>query len=104
MCINQVFARLVALTVFSHYNWIVHLGTIYYLTLISQAWVHCDEDETIEENLIQPSEKYMIYKQDRDGQMGVTPQFWMICMDLMEKQHHFHTAVQEGNFDGRICA
>ena len=22
----------------------------------------------------------------------------------MEKQHHFHTTVQEGNFDGRMCA
>ena len=36
--------------------------------------------------------------------MGVTPQFWMICMNLMEKQHHFHTALQEGNFDERMCA
>ena len=33
-----------------------------------KAWVDCDEDETIEENLMQPSEKYMIYKQRvRDG-------------------------------------
>ena len=28
----------------------------------------------------------------------------MIYLDLMEKQHHFHTAVQEGNIDGRMCA
>ena len=28
----------------------------------------------------------------------------MIYLGLMEKQHHFHTAVQEGNFDGRMCA
>ena len=47
----------------------------------------------------------MIYKQRiRDGRMGTTPQFWMIYLDLMEKQHHFHTAVQEDNFDGRKCA
>ena len=25
-------------------------------------------------------------------------------LDDMEKQHHFHAAVQEGNFDGRMCA
>ena len=28
----------------------------------------------------------------------------MIYLDLMENRHHFHTAVQEGNFDGRMCA
>ena len=28
----------------------------------------------------------------------------MIYLDLIEKQHHFHTAVQEGNIDGRMCA
>ena len=70
-----------------------------------KAWVDCDRDETIEENLMQLSEKYMIYMQRvRDGQMGVTSQFWMICMDVIEKQHHFHTTVQEGNFDGKMCA
>ena len=54
---------------------------------------------------MQPLEKYMIYKQRVcDGQMSVTPQFWMICIDLMEKQHHFHTAAQEGTFGGRMCA
>ena len=69
-----------------------------------KAWVDCDEDGTIKENLMQPSEKYMIYKQRvRDGQMGITPQFWMICMDLTEKQNHFHTAVQEGKLDERMC-
>ena len=47
----------------------------------------------------------MIYKQRVcDGQMSVTPQFWMICIDLMEKQYHFHTAAQEGTFGGRMCA
>ena len=70
-----------------------------------KAWVDCDDDETIEQNLMQPSEKYMIYQQRvRDGQMSVTPQFWMICMDLMEKQHHFHTGAQEGKFGRRMCA
>ena len=64
-----------------------------------------DEDETIEGNLMQPLKKYMIYKQRvLDGQMSVTPQFWMICMDLMEKQHHFHTTAQEGKFGGTMCA
>ena len=39
------------------------------------AWVDCDKDRTIGENLMQLSEKYMIYKQRvRDGQMGITPQ------------------------------
>ena len=53
---------------------------------------------------MQPSEKYMIYNQRfRDGRMGTTPQFWMIYLHLMEKQHHFHTAVQEGNFGGKKC-
>ena len=70
-----------------------------------KALVDCDKDGTIEKNLMQLSEKYMIYKQGVcDGQMGITLQFWMIYLDLMEKQHHFHTAVQEGNFDWRICA
>ena len=70
-----------------------------------KAWVDCDEDETIEENLMQPSEKYMIYKQRvGDGQMSVTPQFWMIYMDLMEKQHPFNTAAQKGKFGGKMCA
>ena len=69
-----------------------------------KAWVDCNKDRTIEENLMQPSEKYMIYNQRfRDGRMGTTPQFWMIYLDLMEKQHHFHTAVQEGNFGGKKC-
>ena len=54
---------------------------------------------------MQPLKKYMIYKQRvLDGQMSVTPQFWMICMDLMEKQHHFHTTAQEGKFGGTMCA
>ena len=34
---NQVFALLVALTVFSHNNWIVHLVTICYLRLMNHA-------------------------------------------------------------------
>ena len=47
------------------------------------AWVDCDKDRTIGENLMQLSEKYMIYKQRvRDGQMGITPQFWMIYLIL----------------------
>ena len=54
---------------------------------------------------MQLSEKYMIYKQRVcNGQMDITPQFWMIYLDLIEKQHHFHTGVKEGNFDGRMCA
>ena len=41
-----------------------------------KAWVDCDKDGTVEENLMQLSEKYMIYKQTGyDGQMGITPQF-----------------------------
>ena len=41
-----------------------------------KTWVDCDKDGTIEESLMQLSEKYMIYKQRvRDGQMGITPQF-----------------------------
>ena len=48
----------------------------------------------MEKNLMQPSEKYMIYKQRVcDGQMSITPQFSMIYLDHMEKQHHFNTAV-----------
>ena len=59
-----------------------------------KSWVDCDKDGTIKENLIQLSEKYTIYKQRiREGQIGITPQFWMIDVDLMEKQHHFHNAV-----------
>ena len=59
-----------------------------------KAWVDCDKGGTMEENLMQPSEKYMIYKQRVcDGQMSITPQFSMIYLDPMEKQHHFHTAV-----------
>ena len=27
----------------------------------------------------------------------------MIYLDLLEKQHHFHTAAQESNHDGRMC-
>ena len=43
---------------------------------VSVDW---DKDVTIEENLMQLSEKYMIYKQRvHDGQMGITPQFWVI--------------------------
>ena len=56
----------------------------------------------LEENLMQLSEKLMIYKQRVCD--GITSQFWMIYLDPMEKQHHFHAAVQEGNFDGRMCA
>ena len=37
----QIFALLVAL-MFSHYNWIVHLGTIYYLRLMSHEVYHCE--------------------------------------------------------------
>ena len=51
---------------------------------------------------MQLSEKLMIYKQRVCD--GITSQFWMIYLDPMEKQHHFHAAVQEGNFDGRMCA
>ena len=36
--------------------------------------------------------------------MSVTPQFWMIRMDLMEKQHPFNTAAQKGKFGGKMCA
>ena len=59
-----------------------------------KSWVDCDKDGTIKENLIQLSEKYTIYKQRiREGQIGITPQFWMTDLDLMKNQHHFHTAV-----------
>ena len=54
---------------------------------------------------MQLSEKYMIYKQIvRDGKMGITPQFWMIWNGLIEKQNYFHTALQEGKSDERMCA
>ena len=54
---------------------------------------------------MQLSEKYMIYKQRvRDGKMGITPQFWMIWNGLIEKQNYFHTALQEGKSDERMCA
>ena len=49
-----------------------------------KAWIDCNKDGTIEKNLMQLSEKCMIYKQRvRDGQMCVTPEFWMIELDLM---------------------
>ena len=51
-----------------------------------KAWVDCDKDGAIKENLMQPSEKDMIYKlRVHDGQMGIPPQFWMIYLDLMKK-------------------
>ena len=28
----------------------------------------------------------------------------MIYLDFMEKQYRFYTAVQEGNFNGKMCA
>ena len=48
-----------------------------------KAWVDCDKNGTIGENLMQLSEKFMIYKQGvRDCQMGATSRFWIIYLIL----------------------
>lgn len=47
--------------------------------------------------------KYMEFKEMvRDGKYGITAQFWLsLYLDLMEKQHLMHAAVQENSFDLR---
>ena len=40
----------------------------------------------------------------RAGELGKTPRFWLIYLDLMNMQHLAHTAVQENNFDFKVLS
>ena len=47
--------------------------------------------------------KYEAFRQSvKEGKLGKTPQFWMICLDLMRNQNMIHLAVQENDFDSRL--
>ena len=37
-------------------------------------------------------------------EVGKTPQFWMIYLDLMQNQNMIYLAVQESDFDSRLYA
>ena len=48
---------------------------------------------------------FEIYRQKiRHGDLGKTPQYWLMYLDMMRMQHVIHTAVQENNFEARLCA
>ena len=49
--------------------------------------------------------RYEAFKQTiRSGDLGKTPQFWMIYLDLMKQQHALHISVQENNLEQRLHA
>ena len=46
------------------------------------------------------SNQYESYKvKVRNGELGKTPKFWLMYLDLVKQQHFAHTAVQENNMD-----
>ena len=48
---------------------------------------------------------YKSFKQKiRNGSLGKKAQFWMIYLDMMQKQQELHTAIQENNFQGILCS
>ena len=49
--------------------------------------------------------QYQQFKESiRMGNLGKTPQFWLIYLDLMNNQFYLHTAVQENDFKARLTA
>ena len=57
----------------------------------------------LDEECIQFNQAYEQFRERvRNGFLGKTPQFWMICLDLMQYQHKMHIAIHENNFDQKV--
>ena len=68
-----------------------------------------DPDERLTDDLLTHSEgPYALYndhlEQIRQGNLGKAAQYWLTYLDLMHMQDAIHTAVQENNFEARLCA
>ena len=67
------------------------------------------EPESFNENLpVDASNLFQMYetyrKDVRQGRIGNTAKYWLMCLDLIRLQHQIHTAVQTNDFDMRLDA
>ena len=69
------------------------------------SYKECGREESNCETVLTIWDFYKPFKQKmRNGSSGKTAQFWMIYLDMMQKQEKLHTAMQENDFQGILCS